>query len=98
MILLTVPIFLPIVTGMDFGMPATDVAIWFGILALVVVEVGMITPPVGLNIFIIHSMAPRIPLTETFKGILPFLAADLIRIILLVLFPAISLGFVYLIN
>lgn len=72
MILLTVPIFLPIVMGMDFGMPAADVAIWFGILALVVVEVGMITPPVGLNIFIIHSMAPRIPLIETFKGILPF--------------------------
>ncbi|WP_136068523.1 TRAP transporter large permease [Modicisalibacter radicis] len=96
MILLTVPIFLPIVTGMDFGMPAADVAIWFGILALVVVEVGMITPPVGLNIFIIHSMAPHVPLTETFKGILPFLAADVIRIVMLVAFPAISLGFVYL--
>jgi C4-dicarboxylate transporter, DctM subunit len=95
MILLTVPIFLPIMMGMDFGMPASDVAIWFGILSLVVVEVGMITPPVGLNIFIIHSMAPRVPLIEIFKGILPFLAADIVRVILLVSFPAITLWFVY---
>ena len=95
MILLTVPIFLPIMMGMDFGMPAADVAIWFGVLSLVVVEVGMITPPVGLNIFIIHSMAPRVPLMEIFKGILPFLAADIVRVILLVSFPAITLWFVY---
>lgn len=96
MILLTVPIFLPIMMGMDFGMPASDVAIWFGVLSLVVVEVGMITPPVGLNIFIIHSMAPRVPLVDIFKGILPFLAADIVRIALLVGFPAITLWFVYL--
>ena len=95
MILLTVPIFLPIMINLDFGMPASDVAIWFGILALVVVEVGMITPPVGLNIFIIHSMAPHVPLTEKFKGILPFLAADIVRIVLLVAFPAITLWLVY---
>ncbi|QEM84070.1 TRAP transporter large permease [Halomonas binhaiensis] len=96
MILLTVPIFLPIMQGMDFGMSPGDIAIWFGILSLVVVEVGMITPPVGLNIFIIHSMAPRVGLSEIFTGIVPFLIADVVRIILLVAFPTITLGLVYL--
>lgn len=94
MILLTVPIFLPIIVGLDFGLPATEVSIWFGILAVIVVEVGLITPPVGLNIFVIHSMAPDVALRDTFKGIVPFLVSDVIRVAILVAFPAITLGFV----
>jgi len=92
MILLTVPIFWPIIAGLDFGMPVDDARIWFGIIALVVVEVGLITPPVGLNVFIINSMAPDVPMKETFKGVLPFLLSDLVRIILLIAFPILTLG------
>ncbi len=98
MILLTVPIFLPMIVGMDFGLSPSEVAIWFGILILIVVETGLITPPVGLNIFVIHSMAPHVPLTETFKGIVPFIISDVVRVAILVAFPAITLWFVQFIN
>ena len=90
MILIMTPVLLPAAMGMRFD------PVWFGIYMVIMVECALITPPVGLNIFIIHSMAPHVPLTETFKGILPFLAADVIRIVMLVAFPAITLGFVYL--
>jgi C4-dicarboxylate transporter DctM subunit len=96
MILLTIPIFLPIVMGLDYwGLNPTDKAIWFGILALMVVEIGLITPPVGMNVFIINSLAKDIPMRETFRGVLPFLASDLVRIALLALFPALSLWLVH---
>jgi TRAP-type C4-dicarboxylate transport system permease large subunit len=94
MILLTVPIFFPIVSVMDFGLPPEEFALWFGILILVVAEIGLITPPVGLNLFIINSMAKDIPIRDTFIGIMPFISADLLRTVLLVLFPAISLWLV----
>ncbi len=90
MILLTVPIFFPIVASLDFGMSPEEVAIWFGILALIVVEVGLITPPVGLNVFIINGLARDVPIRQTFWGVLPFLAADILRIALLIAFPGIS--------
>ena len=99
MILLTIPIFLPIVMGLDYwGLNPTDKAIWFGILALMVVEIGLITPPVGMNVFIINSLAKDIPMRETFRGVLPFLASDLVRIALLALFPALSLWLVHLLG
>lgn len=91
MILLTIPIFYPIVSTLDFGLPAGEFGLWFGILVLVVVEVGLITPPVGLNLFIINKMAKDTPMVETYKGVLPFVASDIIRIILLAAFPIISL-------
>lgn len=92
MILLTIPIFYPVVMSLDFfGLSAADKSIWFGILALTVVEIGLIHPPVGLNVYIINRMAKDIPLGETFKGVIPFLVSDLIRIVALVLFPTISL-------
>ena len=91
MILLTVPIFFPLISALDFGMPPDETAVWFGILALIVVEVGLITPPVGLNVFIINGIARDVPITETYKGVLPFLASDLVRVVLLVGFPAITL-------
>jgi C4-dicarboxylate transporter, DctM subunit len=92
MILLTIPIFYPVVMGLDFyGMGATDKSIWFGILALMVVEIGLVHPPVGMNVYIINRLAKDVPLKETFKGVMPFLASDFLRIGLLLAFPAISL-------
>ena len=91
MILLTVPIFFPVVSALDFGMEPEAFALWFGILVLIVVEVGLITPPVGMNLFVINSMAGDVPMAQTYRGTLPFLVSDMLRVVLLVLFPAITL-------
>ena len=91
MILLTTPIFFPIIVGLDFGLGGVETAVWFGILTLVAVEMGLITPPVGLNVYIINSMAEDVPMMESFRGVIPFLIAGFLRIILLVAFPALSL-------
>ena len=96
MILLTVPIIFPMMSALDFGLTPDEFAIWFGILVLIVVEVGLITPPVGMNLFIINSMAKGTRLSETFRGGLPFVASDIIRTIILVAFPPITLGLVWL--
>ncbi len=95
MILLTVPIFFPIVSGLDFGLSAEDFALWFGILVLIVVEVGLITPPVGMNLFIINSMADDTPMGQTYRGAVPFIVTDIVRVAILVAFPAIVLGMVW---
>ena len=97
MILLTVPIIFPMMSALDFGLTPDEFAIWFGILVLIVVEVGLITPPVGMNLFIINSMAKGTRLSETFRGALPFVASDIIRTIILVAFPPITLGLVWLV-
>ncbi len=94
MILLTIPIFFPIIEALDFGLTPEGTAIWFGILALIVVEVGLITPPVGMNLFIINSLARDIPIVKTYKGVAPFVVSDLIRVIILVSFPQITLWLV----
>lgn len=92
MILLTIPIFFPIVMGLDFwGLDTDSKAIWFGIIVLMVVEIGLITPPVGMNVFIINSMAKDVPMKDTFKYVLPFLASDLLRICAIAFFPGIVL-------
>jgi len=91
MIILTIPVFFPVFKTLDFGLPAEEAALWFGILVLIVVEVGLITPPVGLNLFVINNLAGDVPLSESFKGILPFVMSDVIRVIVLAAFPAISL-------
>jgi tripartite ATP-independent transporter DctM subunit len=98
MIILAIPFFWPMVSGLDFGMPTDDVKIWFGIIALVVVELGLITPPVGLNVFIINSLAPDVPMRETFKGVVPFFLSEMVRVSLLVAFPAISLALPHLLR
>ncbi|MTJ03100.1 MAG: TRAP transporter large permease [Sediminimonas qiaohouensis] len=98
MILLTVPIIFPIMSALDFGMSANDFGLWFGILVLIVVEVGLITPPVGMNLFIINSMAERTPISETYKGALPFVITDIVRVVILASFPAITLWLVWLID
>ena len=91
MILLTIPIFFPIVSVLDFGLSPEETAIWFGILVLIVVEVGLITPPVGMNLFVINSMDRQTPMVETYKAVMYFVASDIFRVILLVLFPGITL-------
>ncbi|AWY01448.1 C4-dicarboxylate ABC transporter permease [Marinomonas primoryensis] len=98
MILLTIPIYFPMIMAMDFGIPTADVGIWFGILALIVVEVGLITPPVGMNVFIIKSFDDSLKLKECFKGVVPFLISDFVRVALLILFPSITLGLVHLVG
>lgn len=91
LILLAVPFFWPVISGLDFGMGPEELKIWFGILALVVVELGLITPPVGLNVFVIHSVAKDVKLAQIFRGVLPFTAAELLRVGVLMLFPALVL-------
>jgi C4-dicarboxylate transporter DctM subunit len=92
MILLTIPIFYPVVMGLDFwGLAPVEKSLWFGILALMVVEIGLVHPPVGMNVYIINRLARDVPLSETFKGVMPFLASDFVRIVMLLFFPSISL-------
>jgi tripartite ATP-independent transporter DctM subunit len=91
MVLLVIPFFWPVVSALDFGMSQDDLKVWFGIIALIVVELGLITPPVGMNVFVINSMAPEVPMSETFKGTIPFFLVEVLRVTLIVAFPAITL-------
>ena len=91
MILITIPIFWPIIATLDLGLSPDDLKIWFGIITLSVVEIGLITPPIGLNVFVINSLAKDVPMAETFRGVVPFLMSDAIRVTLIVAFPIISL-------
>jgi C4-dicarboxylate transporter, DctM subunit len=93
-ILLTVPIFFPLVMSLDFGMAKEPLALWFGILILMVVSFGMLVPPMGLNVYVVNGMSPGVPLAETFRGVLPFLVSDFIRIGLILAFPGIALWLV----
>lgn len=85
MILITVPVFLPLVKGFGYD------PVWFAIIVVIVVEVGLIHPPVGMNLFVIQAQAPDVGIGSIYRGILPFLLAPLILIILLLLFPGIAL-------
>jgi len=102
MILVVVPFFWPTLVDLNggdyvtaatsaYGMGTDELKIWFGILALIVVELGLITPPVGLNVFIISSLSKETPMRETFLGVMPFFAAELVRVSLIVLVPGIAL-------
>ena len=96
MILLTVPTLFPVIMGMDFfGLGPTDKALWFGILILTVCEIGMIFPPVGLNVYIMNGLARDVPMVETYKGVVPFLITDGLRLALLIAFPATALWLVH---
>ncbi|MHB8951189.1 MAG: TRAP transporter large permease [Rhodoferax sp.] len=94
MLLLTIPIFFPLVIGLDFGMPPESVGIWFGIMVLMTVGFGLLAPPVGLNVYVVNSLAPGVPIAESYRGVLPFLVSDVLRTLLLLFFPAISLWLV----
>jgi len=91
MILLAIPFFWPVISALDFGMPPEDLKVWFGILALIVVELGLITPPVGLNVFVIHALAKDVPMSRTFLGVAPFFCSEILRVVVIVAFPALSL-------
>lgn len=96
MILLTVPVIFPVIIGLDFfGLPPSDKALWFGVLILMVCEIGMIFPPVGLNVYIMNGLAKDVPMSETYKGVIPFLISDAIRMVLLIAFPGITLWLVH---
>ena len=95
MILLTVPVIFPVIMGLDFhGLGSVDKALWFGILILTVCEIGMIFPPVGLNVYIMNALAKTVPMSETYRGVVPFLVTDFIRLALLIAFPGIALWLV----
>ena len=94
MLLLTVPIFFPMVMGLDFGMPKESVAIWFGIMVLMTVGFGLIAPPVGLNVYVVNSMSRDVPMSESYKGVMPFLVSDVLRTLLFLFFPIVPLWLV----
>ena len=95
MILLTLPVFFPIIAALDFGMQGDDLAIWFGILLLIVVGIGLTAPPIGLNVFVINAIAKDVPLAKTYRGVLPFILADILRLALVMLFPGLALALVH---
>jgi len=85
MILLTVPIFFPVVTGLGFD------PIWFGILLIALCEIGLICPPIGLNLFVVRDFAPEVPISKVIVAIVPFIISDIFRVLLLAIFPALAL-------
>lgn len=85
MILLTVPVFFPVVAGLGLDL------VWFGILVVIVVEISLITPPVGMNVFVLRGVLPDVSTGTIFRGIVPFIAADFVRVALVLLFPALTL-------
>lgn len=94
MILLTLPIFFPIIQTLDFGIGTEGTEIWFGIITLIVVEVGLITPPVGMNLFIVNAIDNKVPITQTYLGVTPFIISDIIRVGILIAFPSLTLWLV----
>jgi TRAP-type C4-dicarboxylate transport system permease large subunit len=85
MIILTVPIIFPVITELGFD------PIWFGVIIVMTVELGLIHPPVGMNVFVIKSVVKDVSFSTIFKGVLPFVATDILRLIILILFPIIAL-------
>ncbi len=85
MVLLTIPVFFPVITGLGFD------PVWFGVLIVTIVEIGMISPPVGMNLFVMNSLLPDVKLKTIFKGVWPFVMADIVRLGILIAFPAIAL-------
>ncbi|NQY59972.1 TRAP transporter large permease [Cognatishimia sp.] len=94
MLVLTIPVVLPIIAALDFGFDpsmADMKMIWFGIIVVIVLEMGMISPPVGLNVFVVKSIAPGVPMGQIFRGIWPFWFAMALMLILLMIFPQIAI-------
>jgi C4-dicarboxylate transporter, DctM subunit len=85
MVLLTIPVFFPIITSLGYD------PVWFGILIVTVIEIGMISPPVGMNLFVVNALLPKVPLNAIFRGVWPFVIADIVRLGILVAFPVIAL-------
>jgi C4-dicarboxylate transporter DctM subunit len=85
MILLTIPVFFPVIVQLGFD------PVWFGIIIVCVVEIGLISPPVGMNMFVLRTLLPHVSTATVFSGVLPFMWADVVRLVLLVAFPWLSL-------
>jgi C4-dicarboxylate transporter DctM subunit len=85
MVLLTIPVFFPVIVGLGLD------PIWFGILIVTIVEIGMISPPVGMNLFVVSAMLPKVGLNPIYRGVTPFVIADIVRLGILIAFPVISL-------
>jgi len=85
MVLLTMPVFFPVVVQLGFD------PVWFGIIIVCVVEIGLISPPVGMNMFVLKTLLPHVPTGTVFRGVMPFMWADVVRLAILVAFPIISL-------
>jgi tripartite ATP-independent transporter DctM subunit len=98
MILLTLPVFFPVVMSLDFGLGPEQTAIWFGILVLIIVGIGLTAPPIGLNVFVINAIAKDVPITVTYRGVLPFLVTDFLRLGLVIVFPGLALALVRLLS
>jgi len=95
MLLLTIPVIFPTIMALDlWGLNPEMKAIWFGILVLMTVGIGLIAPPVGLNVYVVNSIAKDVSMNETYKGVLPFLASDFLRTVVLLFFPAMALWLV----
>jgi len=95
MLLLTIPVIFPAVMALElFGLAPEMKAIWFGILVLMTVGIGLIAPPVGLNVYVVNGIARDVPMQETYKGVFPFLISDVLRLLALLAFPVLSLGLV----
>ncbi len=93
MMILTIPILFPTIVGLDlWGLAGPEKAIWFGILVLSVVQFGLIAPPVGLNVILVNGLVKGVPIRETYAGVIPFVATDLARIILLLFVPGLALA------
>ncbi|WP_180899738.1 TRAP transporter large permease [Martelella soudanensis] len=92
MIFLTVPVVAPIVSGLGYDL------VWWGIVTVLVVEISLITPPVGLNVFILKALLPELPITRIFRGIMPYLISDFLRLLLILLVPSVALFLPRLIN
>ena len=97
MIMLTVPVFYPLVLGLDLGdysealMDPDMALVWFGIIVVVITEISLITPPVGLNVFVLKSMLDDVKLSTIFRGVTPFWIVDIVRLMTLILLPGMVL-------
>jgi TRAP-type C4-dicarboxylate transport system permease large subunit len=85
LIMLTIPIFFPVVTALHYD------PVWFGVVIVLVTQIGVITPPVGINVYVVQSVVPEIPLETIFKGALPYLAAIIAAVALVIIFPGLTL-------
>ena len=95
MLLLTIPVIFPAIMGLElWGLAPEGKAIWFGVLVLMTVGIGLIAPPVGLNVYVVNNLAREVPMADTYRGVFPFLAWDGLRVLLLLAVPAVSLGLV----
>ncbi len=94
MIILTLPVFFPIVQGLELGIPSDLVGLWFGILVLSVVGIGLTAPPMGLNVFVVSAIAKDVPIQKSYRGVMPFLVADIIKLLLVLFFPVLAIGLV----